>query len=234
LSSSHGIGYEVARQLAQRGMTVVLTARDDARGTTAATQLNDAGLDVRFMTLNIADDASVQQAATQLAQDFSHLDVLVNNAATNFDYGDTVLEVDLAQVRETFETNLLGTWRVTRAFLPLLRRSAHGRIVNVGSGAGTFGAPEGMLANFVPNLPAYTLSKLALNGLTLKMAAELQGTGILVNSVCPGTTASSPEMESIPGARPVEQGAVSIVWAALLPDDGPTGGFFRDGQPLPW
>jgi NAD(P)-dependent dehydrogenase (short-subunit alcohol dehydrogenase family) len=107
-------------------------------------------------------------------------------------------------------------------------------MVNVGSGAGTFGAPEGLLAQHAANLPAYALSKLALSGLTIKLAAELSGAGILVNAVCPGTTATYPGMEAIPGARPVPQGAASIVWAALLPDNGPTGGYFRDGQPLPW
>lgn len=232
--ASHGIGLEVARQLAQQEMTVILTARNIERGEAMANQLVDEGLTVLFKPLDVSKDESVRQLATEIEQQFGRLDILINNAATNFDFEAQVLNTDLEQVRTSFETNLFGAWRMSKAFLPLLQQSHHARIVNVGSGAGSFGAPEGLLANRVANLPAYTISKLALNGLTIKLAAELLNSNILVNSVCPGTTASYPGMEAIPGARPVQQGAASIIWAATLPDDGPTGGFFRDGKPLPW
>lgn len=232
--ASHGIGLEVTRQLAQAGMTVLLTARHAEQGASAAQRLRDSGLDVHFEALDIANDDSMRALAELVERDYGRLDVLINNAAGQFDYTAHVLSANLDDVREVFEINLLGAWRMAQAFAPLLKKSQHGRLVNVGSGAGTFGAPEGLLANRTANLPAYALSKLALSGLTIKLAAELADAGILVNVVCPGTTASQPGMETIPGARPVEQGAASIVWAALLPDDGPTGGYFRDGQPLAW
>lgn len=232
--ASHGLGLEVVRQLAQRGMTVILTARSEERGKEATEQLAGEGLRVSFKPLDVTDDASVDRLARQVGEEFGRLDVLINNAATNFDFQEQTLSADLSAVRETFETNVFGAWRMAKAFVPLLRKSAHARLVNVGSGAGSFGAPEGLLATKNANLPAYSISKLALNGLTLKLAAELEGSNILVNSVCPGTTASYPGMEHIPGARPIQEGAASIIWAALLPDDGPRGGFYRDGKPLAW
>ena len=232
--ASHGIGIEIVRQLAQQGMTVILTARNREMGEAATQQLNQEHLQVLFKPLDVTSDESVQQLAAEIEHEFGRLDVLINNAATNFAYPDLTLNSDLHQVRNTLETNLFGAWRMAKAFVPLLKKSQHGRLVNVGSGAGSFGAQEGMLANHTANLPAYTISKLALNGLTLKLAAELADSSILVNSVCPGTTASNPGMENIPGVRPVQQGAASIIWAATIPDDGPTGGFFRDGTPLAW
>lgn len=131
------------------------------------------------------------------------------------------------------ETNLFGAWRMTHAFLPLLRMSAHGRVVNVSSGAGSHGdASFGLTTNNGASA-SYGISKAALNALTVKFAVELADSGVLVNAACPGLTATAPGMEAM-GARPVADGARSIVWAATLPDDGPTGGFFRDGQLLAW
>jgi NAD(P)-dependent dehydrogenase (short-subunit alcohol dehydrogenase family) len=130
------------------------------------------------------------------------------------------------------DTNLFGVWRVTQAFLELLRGSGRGRIVNVSSGAGSHGEPQFGLSSG-PTAASYAVSKAALNALNSKLAAELDGSGVLVNAVDPGLTATAPGMEAM-GARPVHEGAASVVWAATLPDDGPTGGFFRDGKPLPW
>jgi NAD(P)-dependent dehydrogenase (short-subunit alcohol dehydrogenase family) len=130
------------------------------------------------------------------------------------------------------ETNLFGAWRTTQALLPLLRRSRRGRIVNVSSGAGSHGDPRfGLAAG--PGMTSYAVSKAALNALTVKLALELGEDGILVNAVCPGLTATAPGMEAM-GARPVAEGAASVVWAATLPANGPTGGLFRDGRALPW
>ncbi len=126
-------------------------------------------------------------------------------------------------VGEALDTNLLGAWRTTQAFLPLLRRGAHARIVNVSSEGGSLSAMTG-------GPPAYSVSKAALNALTRLLAAELRADGILVNAVCPGWT----DTDMGRGGRPVAEGAASVLWAALLPDGGPTGGFFRDGEPLPW
>jgi NAD(P)-dependent dehydrogenase (short-subunit alcohol dehydrogenase family) len=232
--ASQGIGLEVSRQLAQRGMTVLLTGRNAEKTTNAANLLIAEGLNVIAKSLDVTSDDSVNALAAEVEREFGRLDVLVNNAATGFVFTETALNADMAAVNDTFETNFFGPWRMIRAFTPLLRKSAHPRIVNVGSGGGSFSAPEGMATNRRPSLPSYGTSKLALNGLTIKLAAELKDAGILVNSVCPGTTASHPGMEGIPGVRTVQVGAGSIVWAAVLPDDGPTGGFFRDGQPLAW
>lgn len=198
--ASHGLGFEVARQIAQRGLIALLTARNAQQGLQAAQQLADEGLDVRFKVLDVSDNACVQEVADEIERDYGRLDVLINNAAGQFDFAVTALAADLAVVRAVFEINLFGPWRLAQACVPLLRKSQHPRLVNVGSGAGTFGAPEGLLANRTANLPAYALSKLALSGLTMKLAAELADTGILVNAVCPGTTATYPGMESIPGA----------------------------------
>jgi NAD(P)-dependent dehydrogenase (short-subunit alcohol dehydrogenase family) len=136
------------------------------------------------------------------------------------------LQLDVAddEVRRGFETNLLGAWRMTQAFLPLLRRGESARIVNVSSEAGSLSSMGG-------GTPIYSTSKAALNALTRILAAELRSDGILVNAVCPGWTAT--DMGG-PGGRDVADGAASVVWGATLPDDGPTGGFFRDGEPRPW
>jgi NAD(P)-dependent dehydrogenase (short-subunit alcohol dehydrogenase family) len=152
------------------------------------------------------------------------LDILVNNAAILYDTWQHGVDADLDQVHEAFETNLLGAWRVTQAVLPLLRASPAGRIVNVSSGAGA-------LHDMGGGTPAYRTSMAALNALTRILAAELRGDGILVNAICPGWVAT--DMGGA-GGRPVADGAAGIVWAATLPEDGPTGGFFRDGRPLAW
>jgi NAD(P)-dependent dehydrogenase (short-subunit alcohol dehydrogenase family) len=152
------------------------------------------------------------------------LDVLVNNAAIDYDTWQSAIDADLAVVREAAETNLYGPWLMVQQFLPLLRASEHPRIVNVSSEAAS-------LAGMGGGTPAYTASKVALNALTRMLAAELRRDHVLVNAVCPGWVAT--DMGG-PGGRPVEAGAASVVWAATLPDSGPAGGFFRDGQPLPW
>src|SRR5207245_2138927 len=162
--------------------------------------------------------------AREVADRFGRLDVLVNNAAITYDTWQTPLTADLDVVREAMETNVLGAWRVAKAFSGLLRGSAHGRLVNVSSGAGS-------LTGMGSGTPAYSVSKAALNALTLMLAAEFRGSGVLVNAVCPGWVAT--DMGGA-GGRPVRDGAASVVWAATLPDDGPTGGFFRDGRPLKW
>jgi NAD(P)-dependent dehydrogenase (short-subunit alcohol dehydrogenase family) len=207
----------VCRQLAQHGYVVVLGARDAAKGARAARQL---GGDIHPVQLDVADPESVRAAAAGL----DRLDVLVNNAAILYDTWQRGVDADLDQVRGALETNLLGAWRVTQAVLPLLRRSPAGRIVNVSSGAGA-------LTDMGAGTPAYRTSKAALNALTRILAAELRGDVILVNSVCPGWVAT--DMGGS-GGRPVADGAAGIVWAATLPDDGPTGGFFRDGRAIAW
>jgi NAD(P)-dependent dehydrogenase (short-subunit alcohol dehydrogenase family) len=230
--AAHGIGFEVCRQLAGRGWTVVLTARTLSRAQEAAARL--AGLDgkVHARALDVADDASPRALAADLGWTLGRIDVLVNNAASAADWSETAGTADLRLAHAVIETNLFGPWRTTQALLPLLRRSRRGRIVNVSSGAGSYDDPQfGLAAG--PAMASYAVSKAALNALTVKLALELHEDRILVNAVCPGLTATAPGMEAM-GARPVGEGAEGVVWAATLGGDGPTGGFFRDGRPVPW
>jgi NAD(P)-dependent dehydrogenase (short-subunit alcohol dehydrogenase family) len=220
--ANRGIGLEVVRQLAERGFTAVLGSRDLEKGRAAAEGLGD--LDVAARRLDVGDPDSVRELAGELEEAYGRLDVLVNNAGILYDTWQRGVEADLDLVHEALETNLFGAWRTTQACLPLLRRSQHGRIVNVSSGSGS-------LSSMGAGTPAYSVSKAALNALTRILAAELRGDGILVNAVCPGWVAT--DMGG-PGGRPVEQGAASVMWGVLLPDDGPTGGFYRDGRRVEW
>ena len=231
--ASRGIGFEVCRQLGELGMTVILSGRDPEKVGEAAKTLAADGLEVSPKTLDVSSDESVRQVAGEVEREYGRLDVLVNNAAGYADWSEMPSAADLSSALQLLGTNLLGPWRTCQAFLPLLRRSVHGRIVNVASGAGSHGDQQFGLTTNHGATASYGISKAALNALTAKLAAELEGSGILVNSVCPGLTATAPGMEAM-GARPVPEGAASVVWAAVLPDDGPTGGFFRDGKPLPW
>jgi NAD(P)-dependent dehydrogenase (short-subunit alcohol dehydrogenase family) len=176
-----GIGLEVSRQLARRGFVVILTARDPGKAGAAAAGLKEEGLKVVPAALDVTDARSVEEAARFVADRFGRLDVLVNNAAVLYDTWQTAAGANLDTVREAFETNTLGPWRVSQALLRLLRESGHGRIVNVSSESGSLSSMGGAAA---PRTPA--------------------------------------------------EGAAGVVWAATLPDDGPTGGFFRDGEPLAW
>ncbi len=222
--ANRGIGLEVCRQLAARGWTVGLGARSPDKAERAARALAAEGLDVRACVLDVADPSSVRAAAAWTASELGGCDVLVNNAAIHYDTGQRASSADLGVVREALATNVLGAWACAQAFLPLLRASAHGRIVNVSSQAGS-------ISEMGAGPPAYQVSKAALNALTRTLAAELRRDGVLVNAVCPGWTAT--DMGGGAG-RPVADGAASVVWAALLDDAGPSGGFFRDGRPLPW
>ncbi|WP_345282803.1 SDR family oxidoreductase [Streptomyces gulbargensis] len=223
--ANRGIGRETARQLAALGHTVLLCARRQADAERAAADLALDGPGTWMpYRLDVTDAAGVTSLAHQLEADFGRLDVLVNNAAINYDTDQRAVSADLDDVRRTLETNLFGAWRTAQAFLPLLRRSARARVVNVSSGSGS-------LEHMSGGTPAYGVSKAALNALTRKLADELAPERILVNAVCPGWIAT--DMGG-PGGGPVEQGAAGVVWAATLPDSGPTGGFFRDGEPLAW
>ena len=228
-----GIGFEVCRQLAGRGMIVLLTTRTPEKSEAAAAELLGEGLDVRPATLDVSDDESLRRLAEEIESEFGRLDVLISNAAAYVDWTETALTADLDAAHQVFETNLFGAWRASQAFVPLVQKSDHGLIVNVSSGAGSHGDSQFGLTTGGGAVASYGISKAAINALTSKLAAELEDTGVLVNSVCPGLTATAPGMEEM-GARPVPEGAASVVWAATLPDDGPTGGFFRDGDPLSW
>ena len=177
------------------------------------------------VSLDVANASGIEKAAADVSNRYDCLDVLINNAGINYDTWETVENAEIdGTVIETIRTNLLGPWRMCQAFLPLLRKSRAGRIVNVSSESGS-------LANMGAGPPAYQVTKAALNALTRTLAGELRGTSILVNAVCPGWVAT--DMGGT-GGRPVADGANGILWAATLADNGPTGGFFRDGKPLPW
>jgi NAD(P)-dependent dehydrogenase (short-subunit alcohol dehydrogenase family) len=221
--ANRGIGRELARQLASRGDTVVLTARDLAKAEQAAAALL-SHQQVLARRLDVTDPASIQQVAADLDRRYGRLDVLVNNAASHYDTWQQASTADLQVVREALEVNLVGAWQTTLTLLPLLRRSGHGRIVNVSSEAGSLASMHG-------GPPAYNVSKAALNALTRMLAGDLGRDRILVNAVCPGWVAT--DMGGS-GGRPVAGGAASVLWAVDLPDDGPTGGFYRDGHPLSW
>ncbi len=222
--ANRGLGLEVATQLAQREHTVYLASRDLRAGRRAAEPLIAAGLAVAPIALDITDPVTIGALAREISAEHGRLDVLVNNAAIHYDTWESASDADLTTVSEAFETNVLGTWQTTQALLPLLRRSGHARIVNVSSGSGG-------LTDMGAGTPAYRVSKVALNALTRMWAAELTRPRILVNSVCPGWVAT--DMGG-PGGRPVAEGADGIVWAATLPDGGPSGGFFRDRRPIAW
>jgi NAD(P)-dependent dehydrogenase (short-subunit alcohol dehydrogenase family) len=211
----------VARQLVAAGDRVVVTARHPEAAEETAAELGGGALAV---ALDVTDPATIAAAARRVEDEFGVLDVLVNNAAIHYDTWQGATTADLGVVQEALDTNLLGPWRVTLAFLPLLRRSRHGRIVNVSSQSGS-------LAGMGGGTPAYHVSKAGLNALTRTLAGELRGAGILVNAVCPGWVATDMGGR---GGGPVASGAASVIWAVDLPDGGPTGGFFRHGQSLPW
>ncbi len=221
--ANRGLGKEVSRQLASQGYTVIMTARqlDDAKQ--AAHELGLTGLIPA--QLDITDGESIERISSLLTSTWGHLDVLINNAAIHYDTWQNALNVDMNIVQEAMDTNAYGAWRLVLALLPLLQGSLHARIVNVSSGAGS------IAQGFSGETPAYALSKVALNALTMMLAAQLKPAGIMVNAVCPGWTAT--DMGGS-GGRPVEKGARSIVGAATLPKDGATGVSFRDGEMVPW
>lgn len=228
-----GLGFETATQLGEMGFHVILAARKpNAEMETLTKALQEKGISASWVHLDTLDEESAKKAAASVREQFGRLDVLINNAAS-MKAGDSVENQDISDVKSVFETNVIGTWNVTQKFIPLLKKSEHGRIVNVSSGAGSFGDPQYGFLNGAQGIPCsgYGISKLAVNGLTLKTSKELEKDHILVNAVCPDIT----DTFGFGGwGRPVSVSAKSVIWAATLPDDGPTGGFFRDGKPLPW
>jgi NAD(P)-dependent dehydrogenase (short-subunit alcohol dehydrogenase family) len=228
--ANKGIGYEIAAGLGALGWSVGVGARDDERREAAVEKLRAAGHDAFGVPLDVTDDASVAGAAELLDQ--RGLDVLVNNAGITGGMPQNPTGVDLDIVRRVVETNVIGVIRVTNAMLPLLRRSASPRIVNMSSTVGSLTRQTDPAAETGPLSAAYSPSKSMLNALTIQYAKELRDTNILINAGCPGYTAT--DLNGFRGVRTPEQGAAIAIQLATLPDDGPTGGFFEDAGEVPW
>lgn len=231
--ATHGLGMEIARQLARRGMTVILTGRDLDTTDAAAEKLVSQNLDVIPAVVDVTSDDSVRRLASKVASNFGRLDVLVNHAAAEIDSHDTMTGADFEHVRSVMETNLFGTWRMIQTFLPLIRKSASGRIVNVANGAGSHGDPILGLTTQRGAKASYGIAEAALLAMTSKFGAELAGTGVLVNAVCPGPLGRTSSLEAGDG-RSLSESAAGVVWAVALPENGPNGGFFRDGKTMPF
>jgi NAD(P)-dependent dehydrogenase (short-subunit alcohol dehydrogenase family) len=231
--ANKGIGYETARQLAGRGLSVLIGARDEQRGAEAAANLRGEGLDVQFLRLDVTDPTTHGPAGTFIETRFGKLDVLVNNAGVFLDGDQKPSNVDMKTLQQTFDTNFFGPISITQALLPLLRKSDAGRIVNVSSGLGSLtqhNDPGWEFYSF--KILAYNASKTALNAFTVMLAHELKDTAIKVNAADPGYTAT--DMNDHRGNKTVEQGAAVIVRLATLPEDGATGGYFNDQGVVPW
>ncbi len=228
--ANKGIGYEIAAGLGARGWSVGVGARDDARRESAVEKLRAAGVDAVGVPLDVTDDASVAAAAALVGERFGRLDVLVNNAGVTGGMPQEPTTVDIATVRTAVETNVFGVIRVTNAFLPLLRRSASPRIVNMSSTVGSLTRQSDPGGGTGPISAAYSPSKTFLNAVTVQYAKELPD--ILINLGCPGYCAT--DLNGHRGHRTPEQGAAIGIRLATLPDDGPTGGFFDDDGVIPW
>lgn len=219
---NRGIGLEIVRQLAEKGMTVIMGSRDEEQGRAAAEGIEG---DVHVRQLDVTDEKSIERLAESIEEEFGRLDVLVNNAGIANDRGQGGVDADLDRVREALEANFLGAWRLSQVAIPLMRKNGYGRIVNISSGMGSLEEMGG-------GSPGYRVSKTALNALTRILASELRGTGIHVNSIEPGWVQT--DMGGQNARRPVQEGAEGAVWAATLGKGGPTGGFFRDRRPIAW
>jgi NAD(P)-dependent dehydrogenase (short-subunit alcohol dehydrogenase family) len=218
--ANRGIGLEVCRQLAAHHYTVILTSRDAAKGRTAAEALG-----VAYHPLDVNHWDSVTRLRDWVVNEHGRADALINNAAVNLDDGQRFFEVEVETYRTTLETNLYGPLRLCHAFIPIMRQQKYGRIVNVSSSMGEWAELDG-------GTPAYSLSKTALNALTVMLAHQARGANILVNAVDPGWVRT--DMGGPHASRSVAQGADTIVWAAMLPDNGPHGAFLRDRKRTAW
>ncbi len=232
--ANKGIGHEIARQLGGLGFTVVLAGRDGRKVEDAAARLRGEGLDAQGVVLDVTDPATIEAAARWLDERFGRLDVLINNAGVSFEFasGTKPAQLDMETLRATYETNFFGVFAVTRALLPLLRKSAPARIINQSSTLGSLGVLSDPDSPYYGNNAlAYNSSKSALNGLTLALSKDLAGDRISVNSICPGWVKT--DMGSDAAPRTVEQGAAIAVKLATMPDP-PTGKYLDDAGEIPW
>lgn len=234
--SNKGIGLEIARQLGQRGIRVLLGVRDTTKGEAAAAALRAQSIEAEVIALDTTSEASVAAALAETASRHKRLDILVNNAGIHLEFSQGLMapsQLTLDILKATYETNVFGPFLAIRHFLPLLRKSEAGRIVNVSSTMGSLSDQSNRESAYYDlTTLAYNSSKTALNAITIQFAKELAATGIKVNSACPGWVKT--DMGSDAAPRTVEQGAQVIVSLATLPADGPTGGFFDENGVVPW
>jgi NAD(P)-dependent dehydrogenase (short-subunit alcohol dehydrogenase family) len=231
--ANKGIGYEIARGLGEAGATVLIGAREAGRGAAAAEKLAAEGIVAVPLELDVTDPVSVSSAAARVERGYGRLDILVNNAGILLERGQKPSQLPVDVLERTYATNLFGVVATTNAMLPLIRRAAAGRIVNVSSGLGSLSLtsdPQGTYAQFP--LLAYNSSKSALNAVTVSYANELRDTPIKVNAADPGYCAT--DLNGHAGTRTAAQGAIAAVRLATLPDDGPTAGFFSEDGTEPW
>lgn len=230
--ANRGLGLETATELARRGMKVLMLGRDHTKIAAAAKILQTQGLDVEAHCVDVAEDKTIREFASWLGERHDGLEVLVNNAGVLLESRNasrsvpaSVFDVPPDVVAQSFDVNALGPLRMCQALVPLMRKRNYGRVVNVSSGMGALTGMEGQW-------PGYRMSKAALNALTRILAVELKDTNIKVNAVCPGWVRT--DMGGANADRSVAEGAAGIVWAAMLDDRGPSGGFFRDGKAIDW
>ena len=222
--ANRGIGFAVAKKLLEKGTTVILTCRSEQDGKETLNKLSEFD-NVFYCQLDVTDVDSIEACLKFTKDKFGRLDALINNAGINYDTHQNIENADLGEVLTTFETNTLAPIRMIQTFLPLLKRGGMSNIVNVSSGSGTLASQDG-------TTPGYSLSKLGLNGVTLAFANQLKSEGIIVNSVGPGWVRT--DMGGSNANRSPEEGAETIVWAALLEDRDKTGKFFRDKREIDW
>ncbi|MEO5755179.1 MAG: SDR family oxidoreductase [Chthoniobacterales bacterium] len=233
--ANKGIGLETTRQLGRKGFTVLTGARDMAKGISAVEELRKEGIDAHPVAIDVSDPASVKKAAAQVEKDFGRLDILVNNAGIMVDDTEKLAsEQDLETWRQTFDTNVLGLIATTQAFLPLLRKSEAGRIVNLSSilGSITLHSTPGSPVYDSKKYASYNVSKSAVNAFTVQLAYELKDTKIKVNAAHPGWVKT--EMGGEGAMMEIEDGAKTSVALATAGADGPNGTFVHMGEPLPW
>jgi len=233
--ANKGIGFETARQLGRKTVAVLVGARDRAKAQEAATRLRAEGVDAHPLVLDVSDSASIQQAAREVEQKYGRLDILVNNAGIMVDdRKHKISEQSLDTWRQTFDTNFFGLIETTNAFLPLLRKSDAGRIVNLSSILGSieYHATPGSPVYDSKETPAYNVSKSALNAYTVQLAHELKDTTIKVNAAHPGWVKT--EMGGEGAMMEIEDGAKTSVSLATTDGNGPNGAFLHDGERLPW
>ncbi len=232
--ANKGIGFETARQLGEQGVKILLGSRDPGRGTEAAAKLQKDGLDVEAITIDVTNSDSIQTAAAKVAQKYGKLDILVNNAGIGT-FGTSASEETEEEWRRVFDTNVFGLVNTTQAFLPLLMKSDAGRIVQLTSILGSLtlaSDPNSPIGGGTGHGAAYGASKSAVNMYTVHLARELEKTSIKVNAAHPGWVKT--ELGGDGAMMEIVDGAKTSVQLALLPNDGPTGGFFHLGQTLPW